>query len=172
MTDGLPKSELGCKLWKGRVSSAGSKRHTLRVRFPEIDESESFDLPVLVPFGGDYVLPAPETPVVCLIFDGESGVGFVLGTFYTDSDAPPLDDKNARAIASGDLRLGDPAASDKVALAPKVNQQLQTLRDAVTAAKSAVVAQDGGLAAFTAFDTALETANWPEDVAAEKVSAK
>lgn len=160
----------------GRVSSVDKDRHTAQVQFFEIDGMVSFDLQVLVPFGGDYCLPKKDQPVFCALMDGTDGQGYVLGTFYTDDDTAPLSDAGQRAIAGDDLRLGDPEADDKVALSSIVDDLFTTLRAAITAAKSAVVAQDGGLAAFTALDAALKppalTYSWPKSVAAEKVSAK
>lgn len=183
MAAGLPKSEYGCQLWKGLVSSAGSKRHTLRVRFPEIDPVESFDLPILVPFGGDYVIPAPDTPVACIILDGESGVGFVLGAFYTDASPPPLDNKDARAIDGTDIRIGDPEATDEAALAPATNDNFGALwgvLDAVFGATSSPIvtpAPGSPDPVYTAVKAAIAAKQLagdlpPVDVAAENVRIK
>lgn len=72
--------------------------------------------------------------------------------------------------------LGDLNGNDFVALASIVDDLNSKLRAAITAAKTAVVAQDGGLAAFTAFDAALKppviTYTWPKSVAASQVKAK
>ncbi len=176
MHEQAPKSALYGQVRVGRVSAVGKSRHTVEVKFEEVDGFVSWDLHVLARNPGDYALPASDTPVLCLLLDGRLGVGFVLGCFYTEDDAPPLDDDGKRSIVGDDLRLGAADASDKVALAPKVNAQLDALRAAITAAKNAVVAQDGGLAAFTALDTALKppalSYTWPDDVDAENVSAK
>jgi hypothetical protein len=70
------------------------------------------------------------------------------------------------------IELSAGGATNFVALANKVNDQLQAVMDAVTAGKDAVVAQDGGMAAFTAMETSLQAAQFPEDVSATKVKAE
>jgi phage baseplate assembly protein gpV len=113
--------ELNGLIRAGRVSSVNDAKHTARVQFYEGDGLVSFDLNVLVMRPGDYSLPAAGTAVLCLIPPGNAGIGYVIGALYSDSDAPPLASSGQRSIASDDLRLGDPNASQKVALAPKVN---------------------------------------------------
>jgi hypothetical protein len=82
----------------------------------------------------------------------------------------------APAAAQDAVCLGDQQGNDWVALATKVDTLNNALIAAITAAKNAVVAQDGGLAAFTALLTALKppalTYNWPTSVAASQVKAK
>jgi hypothetical protein len=111
-----PKSALYGQVRIGRVSAVGKSRHTVEVKFEELDGFVSWDLPVLVTRPGDYSLPAADTPVLCLIVDGRLGVGYVLGALYTESDEPPLDDDGKRSIAGDDIRLGDPEAEKAVAL--------------------------------------------------------
>ncbi len=61
--------------------------------------------------------------------------------------------------AYADTPAQTPANADFVALSGKVNTQLNTINTAVTNAIAAVKPQDGGAAAFTAFQSAL--ASWP-----------
>jgi hypothetical protein len=111
-----PHAELYAQIRHGRVQSVDAKRHTARVEFFEIDGAVSWDLQVLVTRPGDYSLPAVGTPVLCAILDGSSGVGYVLGAIYTESDEAPLDDEGARSLAGDDVRLGDPEAEKPVGL--------------------------------------------------------
>jgi phage baseplate assembly protein V len=109
-----PKSQLYGQVRVGRVVSVDAARHTAQVKFEEIDGFTSQDLQVLVTRPGDYSLPEANTPVVCLILDGDLGVGFVLGAIYTESDEAPIDDDGAREIAGADVRIADDGATVKV----------------------------------------------------------
>ncbi len=126
--EALPKSALYGQVRVGRVSAVGKSRHTVEVKFEEVDGFVSWDLHVLARNPGDYALPASDTPVLCLLLDGRLGVGFVLGCFYTEDDAPPLDDDGKRSIVGDDLRLGAADADDKIALAPKVKDELDKIK--------------------------------------------
>lgn len=112
----------------GRVSSVDAAKHTAQVEFTEGDGVVSYDLPMLVTRAGDYGLPEAGAAVLCVMLPGTSGQGFVLGSFYNDEDAPPLSDAGQRSIASDDLRLGDPTATDKVALAPATKGELDKIK--------------------------------------------
>lgn len=171
--------ELDNLIRPGRVSSVDEKKHTAQVEFSEIDGLVTFDLSVLVTRPGDYSLPAPGSLVVCLMIPGTSGIGYVFGAIYSESDAPPLDDKGKRSIASDDLRLGDPAASDKVALAPATKTEIQKAVDYISnvvtvlsAAAPAVI--DASAPLWAPVVAALSAIPAPVLVApaAEKVSAK
>lgn len=169
----------------GRVSSVGAKAHTVRVTFSDVPSTDpdlvSYDLNVMATRPGDYALPPTDTAVLCLLLDGNGGVGYVLGILYSDADAPPLDDAGKRAIASDDLRLGAPDATDKVALAPKVKQGASDLHDHLQAIEQVIsgppIAEPGN-GSPSAFQTALAAALMAKplpavtDPAAEKVSAK
>jgi hypothetical protein len=109
-------SEFGAKILAGRVSSVDAEKHRVAVQFFDLDGQVIPDLIMLHQHGGDYALPAPETPVLCILLDGKYGRGYVLGCFYTDSDPPPLDDAGQRSIASEDLRLGAHDASKAIGL--------------------------------------------------------
>jgi len=176
-------SQLYGQIRTGRVSSVDKKRHTAQVKFDEIDGFVSWDLQVLVTRPGDYSLPVENTPVLCLLVDGRLGVGYVLGAIYTESDAAPLDDDGKRSIAGNDIRLGDPDASDKVALAPKVNDNFSAFWDVIDSVfgaeslpivTTAPSAPDAVYVAMKAAIAAKQLTNAlpPADVAAEKVSAK
>lgn len=174
-------SQLYGQIRLGRVSSVDAKRHTAQVKFSEQDGFTSGDLPVLVTRPGDFSLPAAGTPVLCLIIDGTRGVGYVLGAIYTDSDAAPLDDASKRSMASDDLRLGDPNATDKVSLAPKCKKNFDDLQKhfaAIEAVLTGAPISEAGNAAPSSLQKALAAAinsnsyPTPADPAAEKVSAK
>jgi hypothetical protein len=155
----------------GRVSSVDKTRHTAQVQFEEVDGFVSWDLQVLVTRPGDYSLPEADSLVVCLILDGRLGVGFVLGAIYSEDDPAPLDDAGQRSITGDDIRLGDPEAGDKIALAPLVKDRLDALQDAFDNHTHiiTVTSVDGDTA------TAATPANAVgplQDVAAENVSAK
>jgi hypothetical protein len=123
-----PRAQLYGQVRTGRVSAVGKTRHTVEVEFFEGDGFVSWDLHVLVTRPGDYSLPAKDTPVLCLLIEGRLGVGYVLGAIYTDADEAPLDDDGKRSIAGDDIRLGDPDADDKVALAPLVKDELDKIK--------------------------------------------
>lgn len=152
----------------GRVSSVDTKRHTAQVQFFEIDGFVSFDLNVLVTRPGDYALPAENTPVLCLLVEGRLGVGYVLGAIYTESDAAPLSDAGQRSVVGNDLRLGASDASDKVALAPKVKNEL----DAIKGELDKIAATLASLTGQASFATPYSVGYSPTEPAAEKVSAK
>lgn len=156
----------------GRVSSVDTKSHTAQVQFFEIDGFVSWDLQVLVTRPGDYSLPAKDTPVLCALIDGRLGVGFVLGAIYTESDAAPLDDAGKRSIASDDLRLGTPDASDKVALASKCKDNFDKINGELGNISTTLGTLTGGATVNAAFSTPYTKAYSPSDPAAEKVSAK
>ncbi len=178
----FPKSALYGQVRVGRVSAVGKSRHTVEVKFEEIDGFVSWDLHVLARNPGDYALPATDTPVLCLLLEGRLGVGFVLGCFYTESDSPPLDDDGKRSIVGDDLRLGAADASDKIALAPKCKANFDAIwgvLDSVFGATSASIpdAPSGVNGVYTAMKAAIAlklaaTTLPPVDPAAEKVSAK
>ncbi len=158
---------------KGRVSSVNKKDHTVQVEFFEHDGFVSPDMSMLVTHPGDYALPVKDTVVLCLIVDGRLGEGYVLGAIYTESDAAPLDDDGKRSIASDDLRLGDPAADKKVALAPTCKQNFDDIKSEFTTIKTALASLTGGATVAAAFTTPYSTVAYsPSDPAAEKVSAK
>lgn len=165
----------------GRVSSVDAAKHTARVHFADEGEDDddvvSADLPVLVRCPGDYGLPVKDTLVLCAMVPGSDGVGWILGCFYSDADAPPLDDAGQRAIASDDLRLGAADATDKVALAPATKDEIQKALDYAEGIASAIQAgvptpQDGGAGLKGTIVAALPVKPTLNEPAAENVSAK
>ncbi len=181
MYEKLPPAQLYGQVRMGRVSSVDKSRHTAQVKFEELDGLTSWDLHILVTRPGDYSLYAVDTPVLCLILEGRLGIGFVLGAFYTDEDAAPLDDEGARSIAGEDIRLGDPEATDEVAKAPKVNENFDDLKthfDAMWGVINGAVITEAGLGQPSALQAALKGVlagspyPQPLDVAAENVTVK
>lgn len=165
----------------GTVASVNAEKHTVRVTFSDSPgEHESADLQVLVHRAGDYWLPEKDNVVLCALDDGPEGLGWVLGIVYPDGE-PPLSDAGQRSIASDDLRLGsDPEASDKIAMAPPVNDNFDGIKshfDAVEAVITGAPINEPGNGAPSAFQAALAAAiglspyPTPDDVAAESVSA-
>lgn len=175
--EATPRSAFYGQIRIGRISSVNKDKHTARVEFSEGDGWISFDFPVLGTVAGDYALPVKDTPVLCLIIDGAHGDGYVVGSIYTDKDPPPLDDAGKRSIVGDDLRLGDPEAEDKVALAPATKDEIQKVLDYAQGIATAiqggvVVAQDGGANLKSTIVAALPTVPELEEPAAENVSAK
>jgi len=168
----------------GRVASVDAKRHTARVLFLDKDLGgeavESDDLPVLVAPGGDYGLPPKDALVMCAINPEAEGTGCILGRLYSEADDPPLDDAGKRAVVGDDLRLGSADASDAVALAPAVKQQLDHLKqhfDALEGVIKGAAINEPGNGSPSALQTALKAAVLatpypsPGDVGAGKVKA-
>lgn len=167
-----PRSQLYGQIRVGRVSSVDAKRHSAQVQFEEMDGFVSWDLQVLRGFAADYCLPAQNTPVLCLLLEGRLGVGYVLGAIYTENDAAPLDDAGKRSVAGDDLRLGDPAATDKVALSPKVKSELDKIKAELDKIATTLASLGGGVTTNAAFATPYSQGYEPTAPDAEKVSAK
>lgn len=172
-----PRAQLYGQVRTGRVSAVGKTRHTVEVEFFEGDGFVSWDLHVLVTRPGDYSLPAKDTPVLCLLIEGRLGVGYVLGAIYTDADEAPLDDDGKRSIAGDDIRLGDPEAEDKVALAPAVKDEIQKVLDYAEGIATAIqggvaTPQDGGAGLKGTIVALLPVKPTINEPAAENVSAK
>lgn len=172
MHEPTPTSQLYGQVRFGRVSSVDKKAHTVQVQFEEGDGFVSWDLHVLVTRPGDYSLPKKDTPVLCLLIESRLSHGYVLGAVYTEADAPPLDDDGKRSIAGDDIRLGDPSADKKVALAPKVKDELDKIKDEIAKIKTTLSSISGGITTTAAFVTPYTGSYSPGEVAAENVSAK
>lgn len=165
----LPPQQFHAQVRVGRISSVSASGHTAQVNFFEGDQdSVTFDLQIVFTRPGDYSLFAKDTPVLCLMMDGTRGVGFVIGAIYTEDDPPPLDDEGARSIAGDDIRLGDPEAEDKIALAPLVKSELDKIKTELNKI-STTLASLTGQASFT---TPYTMGYSPTEPAAENVSAK
>jgi phage baseplate assembly protein gpV len=156
----------------GRVSSVDANAHTAQVQFFEVDGLVSFGLNVLATHPGDYSLFAKDALVLCVILDGELARGFVLGALYSDSDTPPLSDESQRSIAGDDIRLGDPAATDKIALGPKVKDELDKIGTEIGKIKTTLSSLTGGVSVPATFATPYTGSYSASDPSAEKVKAK
>lgn len=171
------RSELRGQIRSGRIDSVDKDSHRAKVVFAEQDGFTSYDLQVLVPIGGDYAMPAQNTPVLCLLVDGALGVGFVIGSFYTDNDSPPLSDAGKRSIVSDDLRLGAADADKKVALSAAVKDEITKVLDYADGIATAIkggspTPQDGGAGLKSSMVAALPVRPTLIEPKAEKVSAK
>lgn len=167
-----PGAELKGQIRIGRVSSSDAKAHTAQVQFFEQDGFVSHDLAILVTRPKDYSTYEQNTLVLCLLIDGIQGGGFVLGAFYGDNDAPPLNDSGARSVAGDDLRLGAPDASDKISLAPKCKDNFDKINSELTKISTTLASLTGGITTTATFGTPYSKSYSPSDPAAENVSAK
>jgi len=93
----------------GRVSSVDPACMSARVVFSDKDEDVSYDLPVLAmcaKSNKEYHLPDIDTQVVCLFLPNISSkgltTGFVLGSFYSDVDAPGENGAGIKSIRFDD----------------------------------------------------------------------
>ncbi|CVK18456.1 phage baseplate assembly protein V [Sporomusa sphaeroides] len=87
----------------GRVSSRG--KATVKVVFGDRQNMVSYDLSVLVQQSQenkDWWMPDIGEQVVCLFLPSGNAQGFVLGSFYSDVDEPPVDDMEKRHISFKD----------------------------------------------------------------------
>lgn len=85
----------------GRVSSINPGNATVRVVFEDRQDMVSYDLPVLVRQSlknKDYFMPDVGEQVLCLFLPSGNAQGFVLGSFYSDADTPPVNDVNKRHV--------------------------------------------------------------------------
>lgn len=83
----------------GVVSSFNEQNGTVRVTFDDKSNSVSYDMPVVIPQSlknKDYYLPDVGEHVLCLFLGNGQEQGFVLGSFYSKADAPPIQKQNKR----------------------------------------------------------------------------
>jgi len=170
----------------GIVASVDENEHLVRVTFPERDgdageDPESFDMQMAVQHAGDYSLPAVGAQVLCAIDDGPEGLGYVLGVIYKKGDAQKAGTKNDRVVAGDSVRLGSHEAEDPVALATKVKDELDALKqhfDTVEAILTGPAINEAGNGAPSSLQLALKLAIQgapypdPGDVGADLVVAK
>lgn len=71
----------------GSVSSINYEAGTIRVTYPDLDDSVTDDFPVLH-FGGKYKMPDIGEDVLVLHLSNGTEVGFVAGSYWTDDDPP------------------------------------------------------------------------------------
>jgi hypothetical protein len=140
----------------------------------------------ITPLNAD--IPPPRQAVQLRTLAGVTAIvqpGAIVGYGWDEGDESkphciPLWDAGAaltKFLVTADVViLGAESGAQFVALANKVDDLLTALRSAITAGKTAVVPQDGGLAAFTALDAALKppiiSYVWPTSVAALQTKAK
>ncbi|MEC2131630.1 phage baseplate assembly protein V [Brevibacillus centrosporus] len=81
----------------GLVSSVNKANCTVRVVFPDRDDSVSYELPVIVAHTlktKHFSLPDVGENVICLFQGNGAQDGYCLGAIYSDVDLPPVQDKN------------------------------------------------------------------------------
>lgn len=89
----------------GRVTSVDSESERARVVFDDRDETESYDLQVIVrntKENKDHALPDIDEDVLCVFLPIGIEQGFILGSFYTDANSPPSSSKNVRKVKFSD----------------------------------------------------------------------
>lgn len=89
----------------GQVSSYGRTPGTVIVRRPDKDDRTTAELAVMsrcTKDTKDYWMPAIDEQVLCVLLPNTSGKGpgegFVIGAFYSESDAPVESDPSVRSI--------------------------------------------------------------------------
>lgn len=99
----------------GTVCQTDPASHTVKVVYPEDDNTESHELRVLVPNtydNADYAMPDIDEDVVCLFLPCGSVEGFVLGSFFTGEVKPPAESQDIRMVKFKD---GTTIAYDRAA---------------------------------------------------------
>lgn len=89
----------------GRVTSVDSESERARVVFDDRDETESYDLQVIVrntKENKDHALPDIDEDVLCVFLPIGIEQGFILGSFYTDANTPPSSSANVRKVQFSD----------------------------------------------------------------------
>lgn len=93
-------------IWVGRVSSVNPSACAARVTFEDRESVVSYELPVIVRGSQDtkdYWLPTPGEQVLCVFVPkGKSADGFIIGSFYSDADPPPVSTPNKRCVVFPD----------------------------------------------------------------------
>ncbi len=85
----------------GRVSSTDPEQATVRVVFADRQNLVSYDLPVIVRQSlrnKDYWMPHVGEQVVCLFLPNGNAQGFILGSFYSTNDRPPVNTGEKRCV--------------------------------------------------------------------------
>ena len=85
----------------GTVCATDPVAHTVKVVYPEDDNTESHELRVLVPNtydNADYAMPDLNEDVVCMFLPCGSVEGFVLGSFFTGEVKPPANSQDIRMV--------------------------------------------------------------------------
>lgn len=89
----------------GVVSAVGATRAAVQVVFTDADDMVSNWLPVLQMFAHKnkaYALPDVGEQVLCVFLASGLENGFVVGSFYSDEDTPPVTDADKFHVAFDD----------------------------------------------------------------------
>lgn len=94
----------------GEVSSTNSATMTVRVVFPDEGNSVSDDLSVInrgSKNNKDYWMPDVGEQVICIFTPNSRNRGFVLGSFFSSVDVPPIGSAQNKRILEhkGDLEI-------------------------------------------------------------------
>jgi phage baseplate assembly protein V len=89
----------------GTVSTIQPDKGTATVIIEEVGEPVSHVLPIMVQgslSSKHYWMPAPKEPVICAFLPYHNYQGFILGSFYSEENPPPISEPHKRAIHFGD----------------------------------------------------------------------
>ncbi|QGQ95873.1 phage baseplate assembly protein V [Paenibacillus psychroresistens] len=89
----------------GHISSIAPDKAAARVTFADKSEVVTLELPIIVRgslAAKDYWMPEPNEPVLCLFLPNGSAQGFILGSFYSKNNPPPVVDETKRYISFPD----------------------------------------------------------------------
>lgn len=89
----------------GIVSSVQPEDGTAKVIFEESGTTVSYTLPVMVRGSlhtKDYWLPEPNEQVICCFMGQTNPQGYILGSFYSQKDRPPIASTKIRRLQFGD----------------------------------------------------------------------
>lgn len=89
----------------GRVSSINPAAATARVAYEDRSKMVSAELPVLVRGSRnnkDYWMPDPGEQVLCLFLPNGRGQGYIVGSFYSAADSPPVTTEQKRSMIFAD----------------------------------------------------------------------
>ena len=79
----------------GIVSSVDKQACTARVYFEDLDSYVSSELRVIVKNAmsrKDFWLPEVDEQVLCIFLPNDESTGFIIGSFYSETDKPPTSD--------------------------------------------------------------------------------
>jgi phage baseplate assembly protein V len=89
----------------GRVVDLDPVRCTAKVQFSDADEIVSYDLPLIVTKSEKdkfYHMPDIDEQVICLFLPNGMEQGFILGSFYSKADTPPISDPDVHMTKYSD----------------------------------------------------------------------
>lgn len=159
---------------RGIVEQIDAAAHRVRVRFPDRQDLLSPWLEVLVrSSAGARVAGLPGVgSQVAVLLDETEAAGCVLGAVYSSADPPPTGASETVFVVElpegGELRLC--GSTSAVALATKVLEQLQAIRDELgshTHLAGTLVSPSGAVTGVTGAATGIAWS--PDDVGSEQV---